>query len=50
MRMIKKKEVKVSAVVETIGQAKELLADLEVLNKNYEVSIVVSIFPRVKIL
>ena len=30
-------EIKVSAHVETIAQAKELLADLEVLSQKYEV-------------
>lgn len=35
--MEEKKELKVSAQVETIDQAKELLADLEVLSQKYDV-------------
>ncbi len=35
--MKENKKIKISAQVETIDQAKELLADLEVLNQKYEV-------------
>lgn len=42
-----KVEVTVTTQVETFEQAKELLDDLEVLNKKYEVNAIVSIYPRV---
>lgn len=37
VKEMEKKEIKVSAHVETIAQAKELLADLEVLSQKYAV-------------
>lgn len=37
VRKMEKKEIKVSSQVETIAQAKELLADLEILSQKYEV-------------
>ena len=43
--MNENKEIKISAQVETIDQAKELLADLEVLNKKYDVKFYITCDP-----
>lgn len=42
-----KQNIEVSAQVDNFEQAKELLADLEVLNEKYEVHAMVTICPQV---
>ncbi|MEC3942280.1 hypothetical protein [Enterococcus mundtii] len=47
---MEKAVLSIIAEVASAKEAKELLEDLEVLNEKYKVSVIVSIFPRVKIL
>lgn len=46
MRKDESTGITVTAQVETFEQAKELLADLEVLNEKYKVTASVKVFPQ----
>lgn len=46
MRKEESTGITITAQVETFEQAKELLADLEVLNEKYKVTASVNVFPQ----